>query len=137
MCKLMIAAGAALLSVVPISASAVEMPTNATPPVVARTDPGTSWVALAVSRNGRVFQSDSFNSEESARRSARNECEQNSGWTCSDTMSVPDSWSVTVLRCGNQNFLGASGQGMAYEVALKKAVAIGISADRCRPIASR
>lgn len=140
MYKVLIAAAAALLFVVPVSASAFEYnttPPNTAPPVVARGDPGTSWVGLAVSPNGRVFQSESFNSEESARTSARRECEQTSGWTCRDTMSVPDFWAVSVLRCGNQNFLGGSTEGMAYSIALAKAAAEGISADRCRQIATK
>jgi hypothetical protein len=140
MCKLMVAAVAALLSVVPVSASAVELNTiperNTTPPVVARGDSNTTWVALAVSPNGRVFQSESFTHEESARTSARNECEQTSGRTCRDTISVPDGWAFVVLRCGNQNFLGGSAQGLAYDNALGKAAAQGFSADRCRQIAS-
>jgi hypothetical protein len=134
MCKLLIAAAAAFLSVVPISASAVEL--NVDPPSVGRGDPSTSWVALAVSPNGRVFQSESFNGEESARAAARTECEHASGRTCRDTISVPNEWDVVVLRCGNQNFLGGSGQGVAYDNALGKATEKGFSADRCRQIAN-
>jgi hypothetical protein len=141
MCKFLLAAAAALLSVVAVSASAGEITittgtTTTTPPVLARGDSGTSWVALAASPNGRVFQSESFNSEESARRAARNECEQTSGRTCGNTMSVPDNWDVVVLRCGGQNFLGGSAQGVAYDIALGKAADQGFSADRCRRIAS-
>jgi hypothetical protein len=134
MCKFLIAAVAAFVAAIPFAASAVEI--NNDPPIVARGDPGTSWVALAVSPNGRVFRSESFNNEEAARRSARHECEQTSGRTCRDTMSVPDNWDVTVLRCGSRNFLGGSGQGAAYDVALGKAAAEGFSADRCRQIAN-
>jgi len=134
MCKFLIAAVAALVSAVPFAASAVEV--NTDPPIVARGDPGTSWVALAVSPNGRVFRSNSFNTEEAARRSARNECEQTSGRTCRDTMSVPENWDVIVLRCAGRNFLGGSGQGTAYDNALGKAVAQGFNADRCRQIAN-
>jgi hypothetical protein len=141
MCKFLIAAVAALLSAVPLSASAVELETTpaaaTTPRVIARTDPGTSWIALAVSRNGRVFQSDPYGSEERARTSARSECEQNSGWTCSDTLSVPDFWNVVVLRCSNRYFLGGSSQGMAYAIALEKAANEGFSAGRCQQISSR
>jgi uncharacterized protein DUF4189 len=107
-----------------------------TPPVIAGGNPGEFWVALAVSPNGRVFQSGSFNSEESARTSARNECEQTSGGTCRDVVSVPEEWDVIILRCENRNFLGRSGQGKAYENALEKAVAQGFSADRCQQIAT-
>jgi hypothetical protein len=136
MSKLLVAAAAALLSAVPLSATAIELQTNR-PPSVAHTDPGTSWVALAVSRNGRVFQSESSNGEELARRAARSECERTSGRTCRDTMSVPDFWSVVVLRCGNRYFLGGSGEGNAYAIALAKAAAKGFSDDSCRQIASR
>jgi hypothetical protein len=132
--KFLFAAVAVLL---PVSASAVEITSGGTrtsPPVVARSD--ASWVALAVSRNGRVFRSESFNSEDSARTSARSECEHTSGRTCTDTMSVPNEWDVVVLRCGGQNFLGGSGQGAAYDIALGKAAAQGFSAGRCRQIAS-
>jgi hypothetical protein len=144
MCKFLFAAVAALLSVVPVSASAREITPTApvvdrpvvARPVVARGEPNTSWVALAVSPNGRVFQSESFNGEESARVSARNECEHTSGRTCGDTISVPNEWDVIVLRCGSQNFLGGSGQGLAYDNALAKAVDKGFSADRCQQIAN-
>jgi hypothetical protein len=134
MCKFLVAAVAAVLSV-PVPTSAVEL-TNTAPPVVARGEPNASWVALAVSPNGRVFQSESFNSEESARTVARNECEHTSGRTCRDTISVPNEWDVIVLRCGNQNFLGGSAQGVAYDNALGKAVEKGFSADRCQQIAN-
>ena len=130
--KFLLAAVAAC--VMPVSASAIEL--NADPPIVARGNPGTSWVALAASPNGRVFQSESSNGEESARSAARNECEQTSGRTCRDTLSVPDNWDVVVLRCGNRNFLGGSGQGAAYENALAKAQAEGFGAGNCRQIAS-
>jgi len=65
---------------------------------------------------GRVFRSESFNGEESARSAARHECEHTSGRTCSDTISVPNEWDVIVLRCGSRNFLGGSAPsvGMAY-----------------------
>ncbi len=132
--KFLVAAGAAFLFAVPVSASAKEL--NSTPTSVGRGDPGTSWVALAASPNGRVFQSEPADSEERARAAARNECQQTSGRTCSDTVSVPDNWDVVVLRCGNQNFLGASAQGMAYDNALSKAAAAGFSAGRCRQIAN-
>jgi hypothetical protein len=133
MCKLLIAAMAAL--VVPISASAGEITiVKSDPPLLAST--GTSWVALAASPNGRVFRSEAFNREEAARTAVRNECEQTSGRTCRDTMSVPENWDVIVLRCGSQNFLGGSGQKLAYEIALAKAVEKGFSADRCQQIAS-
>jgi hypothetical protein len=135
MYKFLIAAVAALLYLLPVSVSAKEL-TNNGPPVVARGDPNASWVALAVSPNGRVFQSDAYDSEESARRAARNECERTSGRTCSDTMSVPDDWDVVVLRCGSENFLGGSALGAAYDVALGKAAAEGFSAGHCRQIAS-
>jgi Domain of unknown function (DUF4189) len=143
MCRFLVAAIAALLSV-PVSASAAEITATAspvvtrgtTPPVVARGEPNTSWVALAVSTNGRVFQSESFNSEASARGAALSECEHTSGRTCRDSMSVPNEWDVIVLRCGNQNFLGGSGQKVAYENALAKAVNRGFSAGDCRQIAS-
>lgn len=136
MCKFLIAAAAALLSAVPLSASAIELKT-APAPSIGRGDPNTSWVALAVSPNGRVFRSESFNSEERARSSARAACEQRSGRTCIDTMSVPDFWQVVVLRCGNQNFLGGSGQGDAYVIALAKAAAKGFDPDSCRQLSSR
>ena len=136
--KFLVAAVAAVLSV-PVSASAFELNTTAssgTSRVVARESP--SWVALAVSPNGRVFQSESFNGEESARNAARNECENTSGRTCRDTISVPNQWDVIVLRCGGQNFLGGSapGMGMAYDNALAKAVDKGVSAGRCQQIAN-
>ena len=147
MCKFLLAAMAALLSAVPISASAIELETTpavvttpsipGNPPSIARGDPTTSWIALAVSRNGRVFRSDALNTEERARSSARNECEQTSGWTCSDTMSVPDFWSVIVVRCGNRYFLGGSSQGAAYAIALRKAADAGFSAGNCQQISSR
>jgi hypothetical protein len=141
MCKLLLAATAALLSAVPLSASAVELtPAPAavatSRPVIARGEPGTTWVALAASRNGRVFQSNPADSEERARTLARNECEQRSGRTCSDTMSVPDNWDVVVLRCGNRNFLGGSGQGAAHDIALDKAAVEGFGAGSCRQIAN-
>ena len=141
MCKFLVAAVAALLSV-PVSASADEITahpppvTRGTISVVARGEPNTSWVALAVSTNGRVFKSESFNGEESARSAARSECEHTSGRTCRDSMSVPNEWDVIVLRCGGQNFLGGSGQKMAYENALAKASERGFTAGRCRQIAS-
>lgn len=140
MCKLLMAAMAVLVSLVSVPASARELKTE-TPRVVPRETPvvaygNTSWVALAVSPNGRVFQSDSYTSEDRARGEAKNECEQNSGWTCRDTMSVPDSWDVIVLRCGNRNFLGGSSQGKAHDIALDKAAAEGFTANRCRQIAN-
>jgi len=141
MCKFLIAAVAALLSV-PVSASADEITANHSPPnrgtisVVARGEPNTSWVALAVSTNGRVFKSESFNGEESARSAALSECEHTSGRTCRDSMSVPNEWDVIVLRCGSQNFLGGSAQKVAYGNALAKALARGFSAGDCRQIAS-
>ena len=121
MCKFLVAAFAAVLCL-PFSASADEITANPSPPtrgtisVVARGEPNTSWVALAVSTNGRVFKSESFNGEESARSAARHECEHTSGRTCSDTISVPNEWDVIVLRCGSRNFLGGSAPsvGMAY-----------------------
>jgi hypothetical protein len=144
MCKLLIAATAALLSAVPLSASAqsafeLTTPAAVTTPrgnPIARGEPGTTWVALAVSTNGRVFQSNPANSEELARSLARNECERTVGRSCGDTMSVPDNWDVIVLRCGTQNFLGGSGQGAAYDIALGKATDGGFSAGRCRQIAN-
>jgi hypothetical protein len=142
MCKFLIAAAAALLSVVPISASAAEITTTpvanrgTTPPVLARGESDASWVAVAASTNGRVFQSGSFNSEESARSAARSECEHTSGRTCRDTMSVPNEWDVVVLRCGGQNFLGGSAQGLAYENALAKAADRGFRAGHCQQIAN-
>jgi hypothetical protein len=142
--KFLLAAVAAVLFL-PIAASAEEI-TNAsvspvvnpgtTAPSVARGAPGTSWVALAASTNGRVFRSESFNGEESARAAARNECEHTTGRTCSDTMSVPNDWDVIVLRCGGQNFLGGSYQGAAYENALAKAVDRGFTAGHCQQIAN-
>lgn len=143
MCKFLVAAVAALLSV-PVCASAAEVtaPTasqvvnrGGNPPIVNRGEPNTSWVALAVSSNGRVFQSESFNGEESARSAALNECEHTSGRTCRDSMSVPNEWDVIVLRCGGQNFLGGSAQGVAYENALAKAAAQGFTAGYCQQIA--
>ena len=130
--KFLLAALAAALFV-PISASAEEITAT---PVVARGEPNTSWVALAVSPNGRVFKSESFNGEESARSAARSECEHKSGRTCRDSMSVPNEWDVIVLRCGNQNFLGGSAQKVAYDNALAKAANRGFSAGSCRQIAS-
>jgi hypothetical protein len=143
MCKFLIAAMAAVLWV-PVCASATEItsPTvspvvnRGTAPVLARGDSDASWVAIAASTNGRVFQSGSFDSEESARSAARSECEHTSGRTCRDTMSVPNEWDVVVLRCGSQNFLGGSAQGVAYDNALAKAVAQGFTAGSCRRIAS-
>ena len=138
MCKFLIAAIAALL--IPVSASAFEHDTRPAPtdpaPVVAKGEPGTTWVALAVSTNGRVFQSNAANSEERARSLARNECEQTSGRTCSSTMSVPDNWDVVVLRCGNRYFLGGSGQGAAHDMALTHAAAGGFGAGSCQQIAN-
>jgi hypothetical protein len=137
------AVAAALLSIVPISASATEVSKLANEitigaiyPVIARAEPGISWVALAASPTGRVFQSEPFNGEESARAAARNACEHISGRTCRDTLSVPADWDVVVLRCGNWNFLGGSAQGMAYDNALMKAKVEGFSAGSCRQIAS-
>jgi hypothetical protein len=141
MCKFLVAAVAAVLCL-PFSASADEITANPSPAtrgtisVVARGEPNTSWVALAVSTNGRVFKSESFNGEESARSAALSECEHTSGRTCRDSMSVPNEWDVIVLRCGNQNFLGGSAQKIAYENALTKALARGFSAGDCRQIAS-
>ena len=134
MCKFLIAAAIAAL-VVPIYALADEITSGRSDrPVVAST--GTSWVALAASPNGRVFRSQVFDNEERARTAVRNECEQTSGRTCRDTMSVPENWDVIVLRCGSQNFLGGSGQGVAYDIALGKAAERGFSADRCQQIAN-
>ncbi len=144
MSKFLVAAVAAVLSV-PIVASAAEITSPTTSPVanrgsaapvLNRGEPNTSWVALAVSTNGRVFQSESFNGEESARSAALSECEHTSGRTCSDSMSVPNEWDVVVLRCGSQNFLGGSGQKVAYENALAKAVNNGFRASDCRQIAT-
>jgi hypothetical protein len=143
MCKFLVAAVAAVLSL-PISASAEEITADNTvvargaPPAVARGEPNTSWVALAASTNGRVFRSESFNGEESARSAARHECEHTSGRTCSDTISVPNEWDVIVLRCGSRNFLGGSAPsvGMAHDNALKKAADQGFGAGNCRQIAN-
>jgi hypothetical protein len=142
MYKLLVAAAAALLSAIPLSASAGEITaipvavTTPTPPVLAKGEPGTTWVALAVSTNGRVFQSLPHDGEERARSAARNECERTSGRTCSDTMSVPDNWDVIVLRCGTQNFLGGSAEGNAQEIALDKAREKRFSGGSCRQIAN-
>jgi hypothetical protein len=142
--KFLVAAVAAVLSI-PMAASAVEItsPTaspvvsrGSTAPVVNRGEPNTSWVALAVSPNGRVFQSESFNGEEAARSAALTECEHTSGRTCRDSMSVPNEWDVIVLRCGNQYFLGGSAQKVAYENAFAKAANRGFRAGDCRQIAN-
>ncbi len=97
-------------------------------------DATTVWYGFAVSRNGRGFKSDGGISEADERASARSECENASGRTCV-AISVPESWKVVGLHCGNGSglsaFVGGSYQGLAKDVALDKARDAGFSESQC------
>ena len=97
-------------------------PGPAPPPVV----PETWWIGFAVSPNGRVFQSNRFESEALARALAAGECEHTSLHTCSAIAVVPEA-DVVAVKCGNKTFIGGSTQGKAEDIARGKALDAGLS----------
>jgi hypothetical protein len=95
----------------------------------------TAWIGIAASPNRKVFEVTNQTNEATARGAAKFECEQLTGRTCA-AIAVPMSWDVVVMSCARSGqsplpIVAGSGQNAAFEVAIEKAYAAGVSPSNC------
>jgi hypothetical protein len=118
-----------------------------TPPRISRhlynyggDDNVTTWLGIAASSNGRVFQNIDRSGEVVARDSAQSQCEQTTGRTCR-AIAVPVSWQVAVVSCRQAGavaaFVGGSAQNASERIALDKGNKAGFYDRNCRTIYSK